>query len=391
MLRDDASEFVYLNNAATSWPKPPQVLNAVQESLISPFVGGGRSSGSDAQDYIWDARTAVAGLLGVCDEERVLFSHNATDALNTLIHGFLSAHSGPVHVISSVLEHNSVLRPLWELKQAGRIELTLLPMKGAYLDLDTVSDSVRSETKLAVLNHGSNVLGSVQDLDRAGKILHESGVYVIADGAQTAGHVPLVFDQLAIDAYAFTGHKALFGIPGTGGFIIKDPEEITPIRYGGTGSNSVSLNHPRDLPERFEAGTHNFPGLAALTAGIDFIQTTGQKSIEEKGIRQSRMMIDGLKAEPNITIYNETPDLPIISLNIDGLDNEDLGFILTRAYRIITRSGLHCAPLVHKETDGGRGSVRLSLSWFTTDEECIRAVQVIREVARSANSQISQA
>ena len=391
MSEDDGSGYIYLNNAATSWPKPSSVLHAVQESLKSPFIGGGRSSGSDLHDYIWSARTAIAGLLGVHDDERVLFSHNATDALNMLIMGFLSAHPGPVHVISSVMEHNSVLRPLWELKEAGRIDLTLLPMKGAYLDQDSISESLKPDTKLAVLNHGSNVLGSVQNLDHAGTILHEEGVYVIADGAQTAGHIPIAFDQLAVDAYAFTGHKALFGVPGTGGFLIKDPDAIAPVRYGGTGSNSISLNHPRDLPERFESGTHNFPGLAALAAGVDFVQTTGQNIIEDKGRRQIRMIIDGLKSEPNITIYNENPDLPIISLNIHGLDNEDLGFILTRAYRIITRSGLHCAPLVHKVMDGGVGSVRLSLSWFTTDEECIRTVQVIREVARIADSPVSKA
>ncbi|MDD1724420.1 MAG: aminotransferase class V-fold PLP-dependent enzyme, partial [Methanospirillum sp.] len=212
----------------------------------------------------------------------------------------------------------------------------------------------------------------------------------IADGAQTAGHIPLDLDRMPVDAYVFTGHKALFGIPGTGGFVIRDPEQVDPVRFGGTGSNSVSLEHPRDLPERFEAGTHNFPGLAALAAGINFVQTVGQRRIEEKGRRQTRMMIDRLKDLPGVIIHNESPDLPIISLNIQGLDNEDLGFILNHGYRIITRSGLHCAPLVHKEIDGGLGSVRLSLSWFTTDEECLQAVRAIEEIARNANNPVGQ-
>lgn len=388
---DSWSDCIYLNNAATSWPKPVTVLTAVQESLLLPFTGGGRSTDKDAQDYVWSARTALADLMGVHDDERVVFSHNATDALNTLIQGYLSMHKGPVHVISSVLEHNSVLRPLWELQQAGRIDLTLLPLNGPYIDEEAITGSVRSDTRLAVLTHGSNVLGSVQNLTKIGKNLHDEGVFVIADGAQTAGHICLDIDDLPVDAYVYTGHKALFGIPGTGGFVIKDSEQIAPIRFGGTGSDSSSLFHPRELPERFEAGTQNFPGLAALTAGVTYVKTTGQKEIEEKGKRQAGMIIQGLKEEPNIIIHNDTPDLPIISFNINGLNNDDLGYILTRGYRIITRSGLHCAPLVHKVTDGGVGSVRLSLSWFTTDEECQRVVEVITGVARDADSAFGQA
>ncbi len=381
---------IYLNNAATSWPKPPQVLAAVQESLSSPFGGGGRSAGSDITDYIGSARSSVAGFLGAIEEEQVIFSHNATDSLNTLIQGFIAGHPGKIHVLSSVLEHNSVLRPLWELEQAGKIDLTLLPIKGAYLDQEALTSSIRSNTRLAVLNHGSNVLGSVQDLNAVGKLLHDHGIYVIADGAQTAGHIPVNFQTMPVDTYVFTGHKALFGIPGTGGFLIRDPEEVAPVRFGGTGSNSVSLFHPRELPERFEAGTHNYPGLAALAAGVEYIRQTGLKKIEEKGERQIRKIIGDLKQESGIVIYNKTPDLPILSLNVSGLDNEDLGFILHRGYQIITRSGLHCAPLVHKETDGGSGSVRLSLSWFTTDEECKSAVSAIREIARSLDHQNGQ-
>jgi cysteine desulfurase family protein len=390
MVQKSDYECIYLNNAATSWPKPPGVLAAVHDSLAYPFVGGGRSTDRDAQDYIWSARTAVADLLGVREDERVLFAHNATDALNNLILGFLANQTGPIHVITSVLEHNSVLRPLWELKEAGRITLSFIPLKGTGLDQEKAAEMIQPDTRLAVLNHGSNVLGSVQDMHGLGSLFRDHGIFVIADGAQTAGHIPLCIDSLPVDAYVFTGHKALFGIPGTGGFVIRDPEQVAPVRFGGTGSDSSSLLHPRDLPERFEAGTHNFPGLAALAAGTEFIRMTGQQRIEEKGIRQTGMMIDGFREEPAITIHNEKPDLPILSLNMNSLDNEDLGFILHRAYRIISRSGLHCAPLVHNAVDGGTGSLRLSLSWFTTDEECEKAVAAIREVARSANNQVSQ-
>ncbi len=391
MSDNSRSGCIYLNNAATSWPKPPEVLDAISRSLLSPFTGGGRSTTRDAIDYIWSARSSVADLLGAREHEQVLFSHNATDALNTLILGFLATQKEPIHVLTSILEHNSVLRPLHELERAGRISLTVLPLDGSSVNSEALSESIFPDTRLAVLTHGSNVLGSVQNLKDMGKILHDNEVFFIADGAQTAGHIPITVSDLPVDAYVFTGHKALFGIPGTGGFILQDPEQIAPVRFGGTGSDSSSLLHPRTGTEKFEAGTHNFPGLAALSAGISFIQKTGLQEIEKKGIRQTGHIITQLRNEPNVVIDNHTPELPIISLNIEGLDNDDLGFILTRKYQIINRSGLHCAPLVHQAVNGGKGSVRLSLSWFTTDEECDKTIQAISEVAKSANHSFSQA
>lgn len=391
MVQGARSDCIYMNNAATSWPKPLEVLSAVNESLSHPFVGGGRSSDKHSQDYIWSARTAIADLLGVRNDEHVIFTHNATDALNLLIQGFVKLQSRPIHVLTSLLEHNSVLRPLVEMEKAGNISLSYLPLKGTSIDADAVEEMVLPDTKLAVINHGSNVLGSVQNLSEIGSYLQDRNIFVIADGAQTAGHIQINFDSLPIDAYVFTGHKALFGIPGTGGFLIRDPYLVAPVRFGGTGSDSSSLIHPQDLPERFEAGTHNFPGLAALAAGVEYIQRTGQQRIEKKGIRQARMMVEGLMEDQNIKIYNEKPDLPIISLNVNSLDNEDLGYILTRAYKIICRSGLHCAPLVHKAADDGVGSLRLSLSWFTSDDECRKVVAAVREVARSADSSVGSA
>lgn len=377
----EGEEWIYLNNAATSWPKPPEVLEAVQESLLSPFIGGGRSTHPEADDCVQRARGDIADLFGVSDYEQIIFSHNATDALNQIIQGFMAAHKKPIHVITSVLEHNSVLRPLYELEQAGSVTLTILPVRHGYLDPDLVTDAIGQGTALAVLNHGSNVIGSVQDLQTIGTILQEEGVFVIADGSQTAGHIPLSLDTMPVDAFVFTGHKALFGIAGTGGFVIKNPQEIAPVRVGGTGSDSSSLLHPRDLPERFEAGTHNYPGLAALSAGVRYVRQVGQEAIAEKGLRQVRQMINELSMHPAIAVQNTNPDLPIISLNITDLDNEDLGIILLRKYHIITRSGLHCAPLIHQVYDNGGGSLRLSLSWFSSDDECTAAVDAITGIA----------
>ena len=239
-----------------------------------------------------------------------------------------------------------------------------------------------------VMTHGSNVLGSVQDIVHIGDILHDHGIFFIVDGAQTAGHIPVSLRDLPADAYVFTGHKGLLGIPGTGGFYLREPEAIAPVRFGGTGTDSSSLLHPRGMPERFEAGTPNYPRLAALAAGVKFIAGRGVTSIGEKARAQTSVLIRELGKEANITLYNEHPVLPIVAFNIAGMDNDDIGFILARAYGIIARTGLHCAPLVHQAIDGGEGCVRLSLSWFTTDEECQVAAGAVREIAQHADSPV---
>ncbi len=379
---------IYLNNAATTWPKPPEVLEAVKQSLALPVFGSGRTTGSQGEDYITLAREALAGLLGAELPEHVVFTQNATDSLNILIQGFLAASGDGCHVLTTALDHNSVLRPLHELERQGRIRLTVLPFEDGVVRPDTVEAAITPDTRLMVTAHGSNVLGSVQDISGIGEILHDHGIFFVVDGAQTAGHIPVDLKDLPADAYVFTGHKGLLGIPGTGGFYLRDPESIAPVRYGGTGTDSFSLYQPREMPERFETGTHNYPGLAALAAGANYIASVGVEAIAEKAERQTAFLVRELKEEPNVTVYNESPVLPSVSFNIDGVENDDVGFILARAYGIVARTGLHCAPLVHQAIDGGRGSVRLSLSWFTTDEECRIAARAVKEIARDAHSSV---
>jgi cysteine desulfurase/selenocysteine lyase len=379
---------IYLNNAATSWPKPPEVLEAITHSLSVPVFGSGRTTGSQGEDYITLARDALSHLLSVDSPENVVFTHNATDSLNILIQGFLTGKETGYHVLTTALDHNSVLRPLYEYEQQHRIRLDIIPFEECYINPDTVEASIRPDTRLMVMTHGSNVLGSVQDIRRIGKILHDNGIYFIIDGAQTAGHIPIDLQDLPVDAFVFTGHKGLFGIPGTGGFYIRDPEAVSPVRFGGTGTDSFSLLHPREMPERFEIGTHNYPGLAALAAGVEFITGTGISAIAEKAKKQTTSLIGELKKEATVDVYNEHPDLPIVAFNIRGLENDDVGFMLARAYNIIARTGLHCAPLVHQAIDGGEGCVRLSLSWFTTDEECQIVANALREIARNADSSV---
>ena len=385
----ESPPIIYLNNAATTWPKPPEVLEAVRRSLALPIFGSGRTTGSQGEDYVTLAREALASLLACDPPEHVVFTQNATDSLNILIQGFLAGREGSCHALTTELDHNSVLRPLHELKRQGRIRLTVLPFEDGVVPPETVEAAITPDTRLMVTTHGSNVLGSVQDIRGIGEVLHDHGVYFIVDGAQTAGHIPINLQNLPVDAYAFTGHKGLFGIPGTGGFYLRDPESIAPGRYGGTGTDSFWLFQPREMPERFEAGTHNYPGLAALAAGANTIASIGLAAIAEKAERQTAFLVRELKKEPNITVYNESPVLPIVSFNIQGMENDDVGFILARAYRIVARTGLHCAPLVHRAINGGVGSVRLSLSWFTTDEECRITARAIKEIAKHANSSVS--
>jgi len=204
------------------------------------------------------------------------------------------------------------------------------------------------------------------------------------DGAQTAGLIPVDLGSLPADVFAFTGHKALFGIPGIGGFYIRDPARVDPVRQGGTGANSGYPFQEEGMPERFEAGTHNYPGIASLHAGIRFIQEKGIGNIARETMEMTRFLIPSLKETGSITIDNEDPDLPVISLAVKGMEPEKVGFILARVYGIICRTGLHCAPLVHRRINGGRGSVRLSLSCLNTREECELVAGALAEVARGA-------
>lgn len=393
MPEQHPAEMIYLNNAATSWPKPPEVTAAITASLARPVFGSGRTAGSEGEDYITLAREALVRFFHAGPEEHWVFTHNATDALNILIPGFIAGMEGEgsCHAITTALDHNSVLRPLYEQERAGRIALTVVPFENAHVSPDAVLAAIRPDTRLVVMSHGSNVLGSVQDIRAIGELLHEQGIYFIVDGAQTAGHIPIDLGTVPVDAFVFTGHKALCGVPGTGGFYIRDPEQVAAVRSGGTGTCSRSLCQPDGMPEKFECGTHNYPGAAALAAGIGFLESIGIDAVAEKGERQTAYIIAELRQEPTIILYNETPELPIVAFNIAGMANDDVGSVLARVYHVISRTGLHCAPLVHEALTGGKGCVRISLSWFTTDEECRIAAGAIREVARGAHSSLGQA
>ncbi|MDO9036178.1 MAG: aminotransferase class V-fold PLP-dependent enzyme [Methanoregula sp.] len=381
----DPTPVVYLNNAATTWPKPPEVLEEVAACLRLPVHEAGRTTGNGSMDYPSAARKALAAFFHVDPPEHFVFTQNATDSLNLLIHGFVKKTGKSFYTITTELEHNSILRPLTTLEQEEAISLSVVPFTDNKVSLATIKKAICPETRLVIMTHGSNVLGSVQDIKPIAEYLHANDIFFIVDGAQTAGHIPVDLADIPVGAYVFTGHKALFGIPGIGGFYIPEPDAVAITRQGGTGTDSRTLTQPSGMPERFETGTHNYPGIASLYAGIRFINTVGISEIERTGRDLTDQFIRELKCTKGITIYNEKPELPVVSFDIAGIDNQEVGFILARAYNIIMRTGLHCAPLVHRRIDGGNGCVRASFSYFTTREEIETAAAAIREVAESAD------
>ncbi|MGA2934004.1 MAG: aminotransferase class V-fold PLP-dependent enzyme [Methanomicrobiales archaeon] len=381
----EPKKIVYMNNAATTWPKPSGVMEEVNRALSLPFIEEGRSTLSGQRNYPGETRELLADFFNAGPADHFVFTQNATDSLNMAIHGFLHHIGIPCHVITTWLEHNAVLRPLRTLEREGRISLSIIPFnERGYISPDTVKDAIREDTMLAVMTHGSNVLGTVQDISRIGENLRANGVFFIVDGAQTAGQMPIDLNPVPLNVFAFTGHKALFGIPGIGGFFIREPSQVDPVRQGGSGANSGYPYQVEEMPSRFEAGTHNYPGIASLYAGIRFLEERGIRNVERGTMEMAQLLISKLKTIDSIAIDNESPDLPIISFNIAGMEPDQVGFILARIYGIICRTGLHCAPLVHQRINGGKGSVRLSLSCMNTFEECEQVAEALSEVARGA-------
>jgi selenocysteine lyase/cysteine desulfurase len=375
---------IYLNNAATSWPKPHEVLAEVARCLQVPFFEHGRSTAGGATDYPSATREALADLFHAEEPDLFIFTQSATDSLNLLIHGFAKNEKTPFHAITTELEHNSVLRPLHTLAGEGRLSLSVIPFEDGFVTLQDIKKAILPETRLVVMTQGSNVLGSLQNIRPVAEYCRANDIFLIVDGAQTAGQIPINLSAIPAGAFVFTGHKALFGIPGIGGFYLDDPDAIVPVRQGGTGTDSHSLSPLGDMPQKFEVGTPNYPGIASILAGLRYIEREGQDKIARKGRDLSSLFIREITRNPDILIYTPTPDLPVVSFNLGGLDNDEAGYILAKAYNIVTRTGLHCAPLVHDRIDAGKGCVRVSFSYLTTPAECRTAADAVREVAEGA-------
>ena len=391
------SDFVYLDNAATTFPKPSEVIQFMSDFYQTRGVNPGRTGfdlALEAEETLADARRALTDFFGGSDPNRLVFSYNVTDALNLLISSVLEPGD---HAITTCLEHNSVLRPMYMHRERG-VEVDFVPFDArGYVDPEDIASCIRSNTKLVVMNHGSNVIGTIQPVAEVGRLCRERGVLFAIDAAQTAGLVPIDVVTMNIDVVCFTGHKSLFGPSGTGGMYICEHVDIRPCRAGGTGVMSALKNQPDAYPWRMEFGTVNTMGAAGLLAAQRWITDRGGvEAIFEHEMRHARKLHEGLDAIDGVQLYCADLDhdhLPVFVFNIDGLPADQTGSFLDVEHDVITRTGLHCAPQVHEGigTFEADGTVRFSPGVFTTDEEVERAIDAVAATAEIGRERIGAA
>ncbi len=400
-------KLIYLDNAATSFPKPTSVVEAMVRYMNEAGANPGRAGhplALEAQHIVETAREDLAGFFNIDEPSRIAFTLNVTEALNMVIRGYVRPGD---HVVTSAMEHNSVMRPLAWLEERGDITLDIAPcdIRGA-LDMDALARLVRKDTRLVILNHGSNVCGTIQDVAAVRKAI--GGTPLLLDAAQTAGFCPIDVQGLGIDFLAFTGHKGLMGPQGTGGLYVRRGLEVDPLVRGGTGSRSEDLRQPDFMPDALESGTRNNVGIAGLGAAVRFILEEGAENIRRHEEALTQALLSGIYDLGNVTIYgplNAARQTPVVSVTFDstlpgdsdrsrgcgavnlqwfddGMTPDEADRRFAGDHNILVRVGLHCAPMAHKTigTFPG-GTVRLSMGYFNTMEEIEKAVDVIREVA----------
>jgi cysteine desulfurase / selenocysteine lyase len=382
---------IYFDNSATSWPKPPGVAAAMTRYLDE--IGGnpgraGHRLAIEAARLVYAAREAIAELFNAADPLRVIFGANATEALNLGLNGLLQPGD---HVITSGMEHNSVMRPLRLLERSGvRLTVVRCSLEGA-LDPADLETAIESDTRMIVLNHASNVCGTLLPVAEAGRIAREHDALLMVDAAQTAGACPIDMQSDAIDLLAFTGHKSLYGPMGTGGLVIGDrvnAAQLTPQKRGGTGSRSEYEEQPEFLPDKFESGTPNAVGLAGLIAGIRWVQEQGVANIRARELDLTGQLLAGLASMPEVTIHgprNAHSQTATVSFNIAGMESSEIGLRLDEEYEIMCRVGLHCSPAAHKSLGTfPAGTVRFGLGAFNTSAEVAAALQAVAALCRKA-------
>lgn len=378
---------IYLDNAATTLHKPPQVEQAMLDALRTAGNPGrgAHEPTLHASRLVYAARCAVAKLLNAPDPSCIAFTANATQALNTALGGLFRPGD---HIITTVCEHNSVLRPLYRLRENGMsLSFTTADEKGR-LRYDQWEGFLRPETRALVVTGASNVTGNGTDLARAAEFAHRHGLLLIVDAAQTAGELPLNVQVLGIDVLCFTGHKALLGPQGTGGLYVRPGLSVRPLVVGGSGVHSFDEQHPAQMPTALEAGTLNVPGLAGLCAGVEWILAQGVETLARREQALTVLFYERIRDLPNVKIYGDpemTPRAPIVSLNIGDEDSARIADILWEEYGICVRAGAHCAPLMHKALGTAeQGTVRFSFSHFNTEAEVLQAAAAVRELAQEA-------
>ena len=378
---------IYLDNASTSFHKPDCVFTAVMEAMHQAGNSGRGSSGEamEASRLIFDTRCRIAEMFETDGPECVAFTSNATEALNTALFGVLHPGDGPVHAIATEMDHNSVLRPLYTLEKKG-LELTVLPAdRKGRISLTDMEAAIRPETKVIVCTHASNLTGNRNDIHAIGEIAKKHDILFIADAAQTAGVFPISMKKDQIDILCFSGHKGLMGPQGTGVICVRPGVKVEPLKVGGSGILTFQKEHPSDMPEALEAGTLNSHGIAGLRAALGWIQETGIDRIRQREQDLMMRFYEQVKKISGVTVYGDFSQKdrsPVVTLNIRDMGSSELSMILEEDYGISTRSGGHCAPLMHRALGTEKtGAVRFSFSCFNTEEEADEAARAVKEIA----------
>ena len=374
---------IYLDNAATSYPKPPETLQPLVHFVNDIGGNPGRSGhplSIEAARIIFQAREKLAALINGKDAERLVFTSNGTESLNLAILGLVAPHD---HVITTSLEHNSVMRPLDFLQKKQHVAVSVVNCSlDGQLDLQLLKNSLHKNTRAVIINHGSNIIGSVQPISEIRNVIGER--VLIVDACQTIGNMAIDVDAQGIDIICFSCHKSLLGVQGVGALYMRKGIELQPIKYGGTGSRSEFTSQPEFMPDKYECGTPNTPGIAALLGGLTFIEKIGFNTFMEKKKRVRRYLVEQLSALERAILYGDPgkeESLPIVSMNLDGVSPSDIGSACSRA-GICVRVGLHCAPVAHR-TIGTfpRGTVRVSPGYFTRADDIDQFMEVIRRIA----------
>jgi len=377
---------IYLDNGATSYPKPDEVYTFMDSFYRSFGVNPGRSGYDLCMEtgaLVDTTRKMLADFFNGNDSNRLCFSYNSTDALNLIIFGILKQGD---HAITTTLEHNSVLRPLYHQNKFNGVEIDYIPFDtNGFVHPDDIKQKIKANTRLVIVNHASNVIGTVQPVGVIGRICREYGVPFAIDASQSAGKVPIDIEQLHVDVVAFTGHKSLLGPTGIGGLYVREGITIRHTRAGGTGVRSADRMHLEEYPYRLEYGTGNIVGIAGLHAGLKWIAERGIDPIHHHEMRLTRMLRDGLSKLDGVSLHCQddlVDHIGVISFNIDGMEALNTGTLLDGEYNIACRTGLHCAPLVHEQLGTAQtgGSVRIGIGPFNTEDHIKTAIEAIGEI-----------
>ena len=378
---------IYLDNAATTYPKPECVYEAIMDCMKNYCANPGRAGhklAMKAAREIYDARENIAKLFNIDNPMNIVFTNNATDSLNLAIKGLVKSGD---HIITTSMEHNSVIRPIKALEK-NNVENTVVQCdKDGFLNIEDLRNAIKPNTKLIVTTHASNVCGTLIDIKSVGEVAKENNILYLVDASQTAGVYDIDTKKINVDMIAAPGHKCLLGPQGTGILYIREGLELNILKEGGTGSKSEDLFQPNLLPDKYESGTHNTPGIVGLNQGVKFILEEGIDNIRKHEEDLCEYMLNRLEEVPNIVIYGPKDSkkrAAVISINIGNMDSGEITFLLDSEYDIATRSGIHCAPLAHKTLGTlEQGAVRFSLGYFNTKQDIDTAIEALKQIANN--------